>query len=115
MQRIMLKSKIHQAKVTHTCHTYEGSIGVDEHLLEEANILEGEQVQIYNINNGQRFETYTILEKADSGNIILNGAAARLAEPGDLIIIASYALVNEEECRNFKPVKLLVDRDNRIK
>ena len=114
MQRIMLKSKIHRATVTDTRLHYEGSIGIDSNILKEANILEGEQVQIYNINNGNRFETYTIKEAPNSGKIILYGAAARLAEPGDLIIIAVYALMDDEEGRNFYPLKLKVDKDNRI-
>ncbi|MEW5802141.1 MAG: aspartate 1-decarboxylase [bacterium] len=114
MQRIILKSKIHRATVTDTCLHYEGSIGISADLLEEANILEGEQVHVYNLNNGARFETYAIREAAGSGKIILNGAASRLAAPGDLVIIATYAIVTDEECRNFQPIKLKVDCHNRI-
>jgi len=114
MQRIVLKSKIHRATVTDTCLHYEGSIGISAELLKEADILEGEQVHVYNLNNGGRFETYAIREKADSGRIILNGAASRLAAPGDLVIIATYAIVTDEECRNFQPIKLKVDHLNRI-
>ena len=114
MQRIMLKSKIHRATVTDTCLHYEGSIGIDRTILTEANILEGEKVQIYNISNGKRFETYTIQEASGSGKIVLYGAATRLAEAGDLVIIASFALIEERECRNFSPLKISVDNNNQI-
>jgi aspartate 1-decarboxylase len=114
MQRIVLKSKIHRAVVTGACLHYEGSIGISAELLEEADILEGEQVHIYNLNNGIRFETYAIREEAGSGKIVLNGAASRLAAPGDLIIIATYAMMSDEEYRNFQPVKVKVDHHNRI-
>jgi aspartate 1-decarboxylase len=114
MQRIVLKSKIHRAVVTDACLHYEGSIGISADLLEEANILEGEQVHIYNINNGARFETYAIQEASGSGKVILNGAASRLAVPGDLIIIATYAIVTDEEYRTFRPIKVKVDQNNRI-
>ena len=114
MQRMMLKSKIHRATVTNTHLHYEGSIGVDRTILTEANILEGEQVHIYNISNGKRFETYTIQEAPDSGKIVLYGAAARLAEAGDLLIIASFALIDDKECQNFSPLKISVDKNNQI-
>jgi len=114
MQRMMLKSKIHRATVTDTCLHYEGSLGVDITILKEADILEGEQVQIYNINNGKRFETYTIQEAPNSGKIVIYGAAARLAEPGDLLIIAAFALIEDKECQNFSPIKISVDNNNRI-
>jgi aspartate 1-decarboxylase len=114
MQRIVLKSKIHRAVVTDSCLHYEGSIGIDAAILEAANILEGEQVHIYNINNGNRFETYAIPEAPNSGKFVLNGAAARLATKGDLIIIATYAIMNDEEYRNFRPIKVKVDHLNRI-
>ncbi|MEW6381510.1 MAG: aspartate 1-decarboxylase [bacterium] len=114
MQRIILKSKIHRAVVTDTCLHYEGSIGISADLLEAANILEGEQVHIYNLNTGGRFETYAIREAPDSGRIILNGAASRLAAPGDLVIIATYVLMTDAEYRNFQPIKLKVDHLNRI-
>jgi len=114
MQRIVLKSKIHRAVVTDTCLHYEGSIGISAELLKEANILEGEQVHVYNLNNGARFETYAISEEAGSGRIALNGAASRLAAPGDLIIVATYALMSDEEYRNFRPVKVKVDHLNRV-
>lgn len=114
MQRIMLKSKIHRATITDTCLHYEGSIGIDINILKEANILEGEQVQVYNIDNGNRFETYTIKEAPNSGKIVLYGAAAKLVEPGDLVIIACYALIDDRECKNFHPIKLKVDKHNRV-
>ncbi len=114
MQRIVLKSKIHRAVVTDTCLHYEGSIGISADLLKEANILEGEQVNIYNLNTGSRFETYAIQEETNSGKIILNGAASRLAAPGDLIIIATYAIMTDEEYRNFQPIKVKVNHLNRI-
>jgi len=114
MQRIVLKSKIHRAVVTDTCLHYEGSIGISAELLEEADILEGEQVHIYNINTGGRFETYAIRESPNSGRIVLNGAASRLAAPGDLIIIATYAIVTDEEYRSLRPIKVKVDHFNRL-
>ena len=114
MQRIMLKSKIHRATVTGTCLHYEGSIGIDINILKEANILEGEQVHIYNINNGNRFVTYTIKELPNSGKIVLYGAAAKLVDTGDLLIIASYALMEDGQCRNFSPIKINVDKQNRV-
>ncbi|MCL6582790.1 MAG: aspartate 1-decarboxylase [bacterium] len=114
MQRMVLKSKIHRAVVTDTCLHYEGSIGISADLLEAANILEGEQVHIYNLNNGNRFETYALREAPNSGRIILNGAAARLAAVGDIIIIATYALMTDAEYQSFKPIHLKVDHLNRI-
>ena len=111
MQRIMLKSKIHRAIVTEADLDYEGSITIDEELMEKADLLENELVQVVNINNGERFETYVIKGERGSGTIGLNGAAARLAEPGDLVIIISYALFSEGEYRGSKVVK--VDEFNR--
>ncbi|OGW16470.1 MAG: aspartate 1-decarboxylase [Nitrospinae bacterium RIFCSPLOWO2_12_FULL_45_22] len=114
MQRIMFKSKIHRAKVTDANLNYEGSITIDVELLEAAGILPYEQVQIYNINNGQRFETYVFDGERGSGTICLNGAAARCVAVGDLIIIASYGIMNEQEALNLKPKAILVDANNRI-
>lgn len=115
MQRFMLKSKIHRATVTDADLHYEGSISIDEKLMEEADIAPYEKVDIYDIDNGERFSTYVIKEKPDSGTICLNGAAARKAAKGDLIIIASYVLVEEKETKNWKPKCVFVDGKNRIK
>ena len=112
--RTMLKSKIHRATVTETNIGYEGSITIDTRLLEAADILPYEQVQVLNINNGARFATYAIEGKAGSGAICLNGAAARLAVPGDIVIILTYTQVKEEEARDFTPTLVHVDANNAI-
>lgn len=114
MLRTMFKSKIHRATVTEANLNYVGSITIDSDLLKAADILEHEQVAIVNINNGARFETYTIAGPAGSGVICLNGAAARLAHPGDLVIIISYAQMNEAELVGYKPTVVVVDADNRM-
>lgn len=111
----MLKSKIHRATVTQAELNYMGSITIDKTLMENANILENEKVQIVNNNNGARFETYVIPGKRDSGIICLNGAAARLVEKGDKVIIISYAQMTEEEAKNYKPRVVFVNDDNTIK
>ena len=98
-----LKSKIHQVTVTQANVNYIGSITIDETLMEAANILEGQKVQVVNINNGERLETYVIKGKRDSGEICLNGPAARKVVIGDIVIIIAYALLNEEEAKSFKP------------
>src|SRR5919108_1646513 len=103
MERILLKSKIHRATVTGADIHYEGSIAVDARLLDRAAIAEFEQVQVYNISNGERFTTYAIRAEPGSGEVTLNGAAARLAMPGDLIIIASFAQYSEEEAGRHRP------------
>lgn len=113
MQRIMLKSKIHRARVTDANLDYEGSITIDELLMEDAGIIPYEAVHIYNISNGERFETYAIKGEANSGTICLNGAAAHKVSVGDLIIIANYANYEEEEARNHKPKLIFVDLNNR--
>jgi len=115
MQRFMLKSKLHRAKVTDANLHYEGSITIDEELMEAANILPYEEVAIYNVNNGERFTTYAIKGKKGTGTICLNGAAARKAAVGDLIIIATYAIAGEEELQNWKPRCVLLDGENKIK
>ncbi len=102
MLRTMCKSKIHRATITKVNLHYEGSIGIDKRLLKKADILPGEIVQVVNINNGARFETYAIEEKADSGAIGLYGAAAHLGKPGDLIIIFSYALLEDNASHKHK-------------
>lgn len=114
MDRIMLKSKIHRATLTDADLDYEGSITIDEDLMEAADIIAFEQVQIYDINNGSRFETYVIKGERGSGTICVNGAAARLVNRGDLIIIASYFNVNEEEARKHEPRLIYVNEKNEL-
>jgi aspartate 1-decarboxylase len=114
MQRFMLKSKIHRAKITGKELHYEGSLSLDASLMESAKLLPFEKIEVYNVNNGQRFSTYVIPASAGSGEVQLNGAASRLGEIGDIIIIASYALYDEEELKNFKPSLVYVDEHNRI-
>ncbi len=115
MLRTMYKSKIHRATLTDANLHYEGSATIDSDLLDAADILPYEKVQIVNINTGSRLETYVIEGKRGSGNICLNGAAARLGEPGDVIIIISYAEVDDIEAREWEPKTILVDENNRIK
>ncbi len=112
--RVMLKSKIHRAHVTQVDINYEGSISIDRRLMEEADILPYEQVQVLNINNGARFETYAIEAEADSGEIGIRGAAARLAAVGDIVIILTYCQLEEAEARNFAPKMVYVDRKNAV-
>jgi len=114
MQRTMLKSKLHRATVTHAELHYEGSCAIDETLLDAANIHEYEQIQIYNVTNGERFTTYAIRAARDSGIISVNGAAAHKAKPGDLVIIATYATYNEIELARYEPELVYVDAANRI-
>ncbi len=114
MFRHMFKSKIHRATVTDADLNYNGSITIDKKLLEEADILPYEQVHVVNINNGARFETYVIEGEAGSGDICLNGAAARLAHPGDLVIIITYSLVGEEQLKGFEVKTILVNEKNQI-
>ncbi|MFH1197157.1 MAG: aspartate 1-decarboxylase [bacterium] len=108
----MLKSKIHRATVTGSDMNYEGSIAVDKRLIKAAKLNLFEKVDIYNINNGERFSTYIIEGK--KGEISLNGAAARLVQKGDLIIIACYALMDESESKQYEPTVVFVDRNNNI-
>ena len=115
MQRFMLKSKIHRATVTDADLHYEGSISIDEKLMEEAMMAPYEKVAIYNVSNGERFSTYTIKAKRNSGTICLNGAAARKVSKGDLIIIATYVMVEEKEIGKWHPKCVLVDEKNKIK
>ncbi|MBE3554481.1 aspartate 1-decarboxylase [Thermicanus aegyptius] len=114
MFRTMMKSKIHRAKVTEANLNYVGSVTIAKDLMEAADILENEQVQIVNNNNGARFETYVIPGPPHSGIICLNGAAARLVQPGDTIIIISYALMEEKEAREHQPILLFMNEDNSI-
>jgi len=111
----MLKSKIHRATIRQADLHYEGSIGIDSDLLREAGILEHERVEIYNITNGERFATYAIPLPSGSGGIQINGAAARLCQVGDLVIICTYCSMSEEEARKHKPAVVLVDDNNRVK
>lgn len=110
----MFKSKLHRATVTQADINYVGSVTIDTELLEQAGILPGEKVQIVNLNNGERFETYTIEGEAGSGVICINGAAARLVQVGDKVIIISYALMDAEEAKTFQPSVLVLDEKNRI-
>lgn len=110
----MLKSKIHRARVTQAEVNYVGSITVDSELLEAAGILEYEKVQVVDINNGNRLETYTIAGERGSGVICLNGAAAKLVEVGDKVIIMAYAEMDHEEAEEFKPRVVFVNKDNQI-
>lgn len=114
MQRHILKSKLHRATVTGADLNYEGSIGIDEALMDNADILPNERVEIYNITNGQRFATYTILAPRNSGEIVLNGAAARCVSEGDQIIIVSFGVLDEQEARSYKPRIIILDENNRI-
>ncbi|MBS4022552.1 MAG: aspartate 1-decarboxylase [Dethiobacter sp.] len=114
MQRILCKSKIHRATVTDANLNYEGSITIDEALMDAADIIAYEKVQVVNNNNGARFETYVIKGSPNSGTICLNGAAARLVQPGDIIIIISYAQLDEKELPCFQPKIIAVDTKNQL-
>lgn len=110
----LYKSKIHRAKVTEANLNYEGSITIDKRLLEEANILANEKVQVVNLNNGARFETYVFVGERDSGTICLNGPAARLGQVGDLLIVISYCHLEFEEAKKYQPKVIYVDDKNKI-
>jgi aspartate 1-decarboxylase len=110
----VLKSKIHRVKITQAELHYVGSITIDETLMEAAHLIEGEKVQVVNINNGERLETYVIKGTRNSGTVCLNGPAARKAQVGDMVIIISYASMDFEEARNFKPSLIFPDPDNRL-
>ena len=114
MQIHILKSKIHRVKVTDANLNYVGSITIDEDLMDAANIIEGEKVQVVNNNNGERFETYTITGKRGSGDIILNGAAARRVVKGDVLIIITYAIMEAEEARKYKPIVVFPNEENNL-
>ena len=113
MQRIMKKSKIHTATITGLELYYEGSITIDRDLLDMADMLPGEQVQVVNLNNGKRFVTYTIAGERGTGVIELNGPAARLAALGDKVIIISYGNYSDEEAKALEPIVIFVDENNR--
>ena len=114
MWRIMMKSKLHRARVTEANLNYVGSITIDSELMERAGILPNEKVQVVNNNNGARFETFTIAGPAGSGIICVNGAAARLVQPGDIVIIIAYGIFNDAEAKTYKPRVLLLDERNKV-
>jgi aspartate 1-decarboxylase len=114
MQITMLRTKLHRAKVTHSKLDYEGSCAIDGKILDYAGIREYEQIQIYNVNNGERFTTYAIRAEDGSGIFSINGAAARLACPGDLIIVCTYALLDQQEVAKHKPTLVYFNDQNQI-
>ena len=114
MNRCMLKSKIHRATVTGVNVAYEGSLTLDASLMKQADLFQFERISVYNINNGSRFDTYLIEGEPGSGVVCVNGAAARLASPGDRIIVASYTWLTEVECQNHVPMVVRVDSNNKI-
>ena len=114
MQTTMLKTKLHRACVTHSELHYEGSCAIDGKLLDLTGIREYEQIQIYNVNNGERFTTYAIRAEDGSGIISINGAAAHKAAPGDRVIICAYATLNQQELLNFKPTLVYLDEKNAV-
>lgn len=115
MQLTMLKSKIHRAVITEANLNYVGSITIDEELMEKSGMIEYEKIQVADIDNGNRFETYVIAGERNSGVICLNGAAARYVLPGDKVILMTYCLIDETETKNFKPTVIFVNDDNSIK
>ena len=115
MLQTMLKCKIHRATITDSNLNYEGSLTVDSNLMKEAGLVPFEKVKVYNINNGERFDTYVIEGPADSGTIALNGAAARKGMIGDLIIIASYAIYSTDELTDYYPQIVVLNEQNGIK
>jgi aspartate 1-decarboxylase len=114
MHITMLKAKLHRACVTHSELHYEGSCAIDGKLLDLSGIREYEQIEIYNINNGERFTTYAIRAEDDSGIISINGAAAHKADPGDRVIICSYAMLHQQELLNYKPTLVYLDEKNNV-
>lgn len=114
MQSIMLKAKLHQARVTHAVLEYEGSCAIDGNLLDMAGIQEYEQIQIYNLENGERFTTYAIRGEEGSNMISVNGAAAHLADVGHRVIICAYANYSQEELKNFKPRMIYMQEGNEV-
>lgn len=115
MRRVMMKSKIHRVTVTEANLDYEGSLTIDEDLLEAADILPNEQVHVWNVTNGNRLTTYALAGKRGSGIVCVNGAGAHLIKPGDLIIVATYTTLKDKEARRYKPLVVFVDADNRPK
>jgi aspartate 1-decarboxylase len=110
----MLHSKIHRANVTHSELHYNGSMGIDLDYIEQAGMMEGQQIDVLNINNGERFTTYIIAEPRGSKNFGIYGAAAHLADPGDKVIIIAYAQMEPLEAKNYKPTILIMDDDNNL-
>ncbi len=115
MMRLMLKSKIHRASITDADINYEGSISIDEVLMQKADIIPYEKVNVWDISNGNRFETYAMAADRNSGKIIVNGAAARLVKVGDQIIIASFSIFDDADAQSKKPIIVLVNSENKIK
>lgn len=115
MRRTLLKSKVHRVTVTESCLHYEGSFTLDEALMEAADLVPYERIEIYNINNGARFSTYVIPGPRGQGDACINGAAARLGDKGDLIIVASYADLDQDEVEHFSPINVYVNADNTIR
>lgn len=115
MIRTMLQAKLHRVRVTQACLEYEGSCGIDEDLLDLSGILPNQYIEIYNVTNGERFCTYAIRGKRNSGEISLNGAAARRAAIGDILIICAYATYNEAEIASHEPVVVFIDEQNRAR
>ncbi len=115
MRRFMLKSKIHRARITGAELHYEGSLSLDLALMESADLLPFEKIEVYNVSNGARFSTYVIPAPRYSGEVRLNGAAARLGAVGDIVIIASYGLFDKEELEGFRPYLVYVDENNQIR
>ena len=113
MQRVLLKSKIHRVRITDSNLDYEGSLTIDEDLMKAADIMQFEQIKVYNVFNGARFDTYAIAGPAGGGDICLNGAAARMGAKGDLIIIVTYGTYDEAELSNHQPKVVLVDSSNK--
>ncbi|MFC2107028.1 aspartate 1-decarboxylase [Bacteroidota bacterium] len=114
MQIEVLKSKIHRATITHADLQYVGSLSIDEDLMDAANLIENEKISIYNITNGERLDTYVIKGKRGSGIITLNGAAARKASVGDMIIVVSYAMMDFEQAKSFQPSIVFPDTNNKL-
>lgn len=114
MQSIFLKAKLHQARVTHAELEYDGSCAIDENLLQLTGLREFEQIQVYNVTNGERFTTYIIRGQAGSGIISMNGAAAHKASPGDRVIICAYASYTEQELASHEPALVYLDENNRV-
>jgi aspartate 1-decarboxylase len=114
MQRFLLKSKLHRVRITDANLEYEGSISIDKRLMDEADILPYEKVSIWDVNNGSRFDTYAIVAPKNSGDIIVNGAASRLVQINDIIIIATFALYNDEKASAFIPKLVYVNDKNKI-
>jgi aspartate 1-decarboxylase len=114
MQRTMLKSKLHRVHVTHSELHYEGSCAIDDDLLDAADIKEYQQIELYNVTNGKRLTTYAIRAQRGSGVVSVNGAAAHQANPGDILIIATYAVYSEIELQNYHPQLVYVDEHNRV-